>query len=340
MSSPSAPSRLMIVDKTLFYNKMQDLSISKFIFDFRKRMDFDESHVRASFPLCQSNDDFQHTVQALEKIIEEELDAVTITQRLATLTEKYPNFKMRGYGYKTVILYGDDIIGSTLNSQMEKNTKYEQFRNCEKLLPSSQYLANGVDQLDQKNHPVLLLAEVLRREKRLDTIIVLDSYSSFCDKYPFLLTVKDKIGFQGNYPSEIIENFLYLGNKESASSDIQLTDLGVTYILNMAEEVENDLAETSKYVYLKLGTGDTVEDKISNLFDQSNKFLQEAREKGTKVIVNCNMGISRSTTAVLSYIMKNYGLSFDEAFHHAKGQRAFVCPNQAFRVQLQEYYKL
>ncbi|EFC46459.1 predicted protein [Naegleria gruberi] len=182
-------------------------------------------------------------------------------------------------------------------------------------------------------------------EGKIENVYVLDSYKLYLEKYSYVVTFKDRIGHQTLYPSEIIENFLFLGNRDNASSDRELTDIGITYILNMAEEVENVLEEMildngeKKYKYLKLGTGDTIEHSISDLFEQANQFLREAFENNCKAIVNCNMGISRSSTTVLSYLMKYYELSFEEAFHHAKGHRSIVCPNQAFREQLKNYYK-
>nr|CAG4709993.1 unnamed protein product [Naegleria fowleri] len=368
MSRPHI-SNVLLVDQTYFYNKTQDVAISKSIFDVRSRSHYDDSHIRASFSLGMEESEM---IQSLLELVNgtttaERMDENLITIKLNTLFGKNSLFKLRGLSYKTILLYGDEInncgnkdlcsssmatsndecdttLPPPLETPIEKFT-HEVHPNCELFLPSCMKFSTPIQLSDMKRYPVLLLSELLRREGKLDNIIVLTSYKSFCDKYGFLLTLRETgIGYQGIYPSEIIENFLYLGDKESASSDVELTDLGITYILNMAEEVSNDLEflevapGVKKYSYLKLGTDDTISHSISNLFDQANEFLRQAYERNGKAIVNCNMGVSRSSTTVISYIMKYYGLSFEQVFHHVKNQRSVTCPNASFREQLKSFY--
>ncbi|KAG2378104.1 hypothetical protein C9374_008726 [Naegleria lovaniensis] len=354
MSRPHL-SNVLLVDQTYFYNKTQDVAVSKSIFDVRSRTHYDDSHIRASFSLGIEESEM---IQTLLELVngKERVDENLITIKLNTLFGKNSMFKLRGLSYKTILLYGDEIniFGNHEDSvecnQAPLETPVEKFTNeihpnCELFLPSSLKISTPIHWNDMQRYTILLLSELLRREGKLDNIIVLTSYKSFCEKYGFLLTLRETgIGYQGIYPSEIIENFLYLGDKESASSDVELTDLGITYILNMAEEVSNDLElleiapGVKKYSYLKLGTGDTISHSISNLFEQANEFLREAYEKKCKAIVNCNMGVSRSSTTVISYIMKYYGLSFEQVFHHVKNQRSVTCPNAAFREQLKSFY--
>mmetsp|Transcript_41966 Transcript_41966/g.30797 ORF Transcript_41966/g.30797 Transcript_41966/m.30797 type:complete len:95 (+) Transcript_41966:130-414(+) len=49
------------------------------------------------------------------------------------------------------------------------------------------------------------------------------------------------------------------------------------------------------------------------------------------------MGRSRSATCVIMYIMKRFGLSFEEALELVKMRREVVDPNEGFLAQLKEF---
>ena len=49
------------------------------------------------------------------------------------------------------------------------------------------------------------------------------------------------------------------------------------------------------------------------------------------------MGISRSGSTTMSYLMREYQLSLAEAYHHVKTRRSCVKPNKGFRRQLELY---
>ena len=49
------------------------------------------------------------------------------------------------------------------------------------------------------------------------------------------------------------------------------------------------------------------------------------------------MGVSRSASVVLAYIMKEYNYNLEQAFNFTKQKRTCVNPNNGFRVQLATY---
>ena len=67
------------------------------------------------------------------------------------------------------------------------------------------------------------------------------------------------------------------------------------------------------------------------------KALSPSRDSGSRVLVHCKMGISRSASCVMAYAMKALGLSLEEARAVVKGKRAQVKPNHAFQTQLKIY---
>lgn len=65
--------------------------------------------------------------------------------------------------------------------------------------------------------------------------------------------------------------------------------------------------------------------------------LMYYREKDSRVLVHCKMGISRSASVVIAYAMKAFNMSLDEAVAAVKKKRSCIKPNQAFCAQLKTY---
>lgn len=72
-------------------------------------------------------------------------------------------------------------------------------------------------------------------------------------------------------------------------------------------------------------------------WDKTFRYISEAKEAGSNVLVHCKMGISRSASVVIAYAMKAYGWSFSDALDHVKTNRQCVKPNKNFLTQLETY---
>ena len=55
--------------------------------------------------------------------------------------------------------------------------------------------------------------------------------------------------------------------------------------------------------------------------------------------MNSFAGISRSTSCVIAYLMKERGFEFWNALNFVRSRRSIICPNMGFMRQLQEYEK-
>ena len=63
-------------------------------------------------------------------------------------------------------------------------------------------------------------------------------------------------------------------------------------------------------------------------------FIHEGRLGGGGVYVHCAMGVSRSSTAVLAYLLAAHeGLSLDDALRFLRARRPNVNPNAGFVAQ-------
>ncbi len=73
------------------------------------------------------------------------------------------------------------------------------------------------------------------------------------------------------------------------------------------------------------------------IFFFENNFHFSFRANNQCCLVHCKMGISRSASTVLSYLMKENNHSFADALEHVKKRRSCVNPNGGFRNQLLIY---
>ncbi len=107
-----------------------------------------------------------------------------------------------------------------------------------------------------------------------------------------------------------------------------LHTLGVKEILNAAKECEN--AFPLEFKYLNARIADTKTQDLYFYFDECCDFIKASE----RVLVHCVAGISRSSTFVLAFLMKERGLRFVEALEYVKSKRAKCAPNESFIEQL------
>ena len=141
-----------------------------------------------------------------------------------------------------------------------------------------------------------------------------------------------------NHPSQILK-FLYLGNYKHSSDNKELKKLKINYILNCAIECHNyNLPKNIKELHLKVKDSETFD--ILNYFDTANEFINKCKLMGGICLVHCKLGVSRSTTFVIAYLIKYANLTTDEAFAFVKSKRSSIKPNDGFMRQLYMYERI
>lgn len=182
------------------------------------------------------------------------------------------------------------------------------------------------------------LADYLVKECTLKIVYVCNDFEKFAKKYPFMLTSSTFSAITGSFPSEIIEDFMFLGSYESSKNKKQLDLLGITHILNMASELEYEHKE-GEFKYHKCDANDVDGFDISQYFKDALEFIEKAANenqngKKNKIFVHCAMGISRSATIVVLYLMLATKKSLEECLAYVKDRRSFVNPRQSFIDQI------
>ena len=113
-------------------------------------------------------------------------------------------------------------------------------------------------------------------------------------------------------PSEVYSEdngfSIFIGNATHATNLPSLKDKRVSYILNMA--ARDPVCQMTPEVYgdaykcLRIEAGDMPGYDISQHFEVTREFIEEARTNGAKILVHCAAGASRSATVVIAYLMQ------------------------------------
>jgi len=135
--------------------------------------------------------------------------------------------------------------------------------------------------------------------------------------------------------SKILDN-LYLGSYADAKNLVFLQKNKISHIVTVGVELQTLYPETFKYLYIP--AYDHPGYKLNAYFDQIADFINDAisKEKG-KVFVHCYWGISRSTTSVLTYLVKYQKMTPAKARRFVKSKRSIIYPNEGFLQQLDDY---
>lgn len=135
---------------------------------------------------------------------------------------------------------------------------------------------------------------------------------------------------------------IILGDGTTALCVMKLRSLGVTHVLNAAwgKDRSFGLINTSNNFYKASGIQfhgieaiDVPSFSLKRFFGEAADFMEEALRSGGKVYVHCQMGISRSATIVLAFLIIKKGWTAQEAVRTVRARRQII-PNDGFLRQL------
>ncbi|XP_034464834.1 dual specificity protein phosphatase 13-like [Hippoglossus hippoglossus] len=139
---------------------------------------------------------------------------------------------------------------------------------------------------------------------------------------------------------------LYIGNEAAARDKATLHSLGITHIVNAAHGPPIPGPGPCFHVntgprfyrdmtvdYYGVEADDATEFILSPFFYPTARYIRAALAMGGRVFVHCLMGVSRSATLVLAFLMIIEGLSLQEAVAAVRPHRD-ICPNPGFLQQL------
>ncbi|CCX30900.1 protein-tyrosine phosphatase-like protein [Pyronema domesticum] len=136
---------------------------------------------------------------------------------------------------------------------------------------------------------------------------------------------------------------LFLGNLIAAKSNVFLQEQGITHVLSLTTE-RVEIAKECGIVHKQFVVRDNCTQNLLQSLLEGVQFIEDAftgalkfhsaMTAEPKVFVHCRMGISRSASIVVAYVMKIFGYSYEEGLRFVKGKRRVINPNKAFVAQL------
>jgi hypothetical protein len=175
--------------------------------------------------------------------------------------------------------------------------------------------------------------EVKYTEKELNKILGTTNYV-------IPQTIKSRIVERDPNPSQIYPN-LYLGEVYHSCDTNFLKDKNIKHILTMLE-YPCRLSTNPEFSYITfkhICINDYPFANILQYIPECVDFIKRAHANGENVYVHCAMGISRSVSIVIAYIMNTKNMKFDEALAYVRSCRAQADPNFGFVCQLLQYEK-
>ena len=175
--------------------------------------------------------------------------------------------------------------------------------------------------------------------------------------------------FDGHFPSRILP-FLYLGNLAHATNALMLKELGITHVVSMGESalipprptniptplarqpislagqasvptnslwIENRLNNIS-VLDVKAIADDGI-DSLDPYLMEAIEFIDMAQKSGGKVLVHCRVGVSRSASIVIAYLMKYLQLDLSSAYLLTRSRRLniLIQPSLPFFLTLHSF---
>ncbi|KAI0977878.1 hypothetical protein GJ496_001893 [Pomphorhynchus laevis] len=141
-------------------------------------------------------------------------------------------------------------------------------------------------------------------------------------------------------PYSRILSHLYLGDGRTATDLNVLKRLGITHVLNAAQgSMLGQVATNATYYYhfnidfFGIPALDSLNFNMMPYFESAADFIDSAIRKRGTVYVHCKVGVSRSASIVLAYLMIKKQMTLENAIKYVQSKR-MICPNENFLAQL------
>ncbi|XP_057321299.1 dual specificity protein phosphatase 3 isoform X2 [Microplitis mediator] len=166
------------------------------------------------------------------------------------------------------------------------------------------------------------------RENRVDFFKAIPGFEHVVDNYT------QDIDCDEVYPN------IYIGDAATAKNKQYLQKIGITHVLNAAEGNRFGHVNTNQYYYrdtaieyLGIPASDLPTVDISKYFNDAANFIDNALKRNGKVFVHCVMGVSRSATCVIAFLMIKRNMLCADAIRLIRKSRS-IHPNDGFLRQL------
>ncbi|XP_046670154.1 dual specificity protein phosphatase MPK-4-like [Homalodisca vitripennis] len=140
---------------------------------------------------------------------------------------------------------------------------------------------------------------------------------------------------------DLIETGLFLGNVTAATDKNVLESNKINRIITVDScPLPLKITDLPGIKTLFIQVTDLPQEDLLAHFEETYNFIKNSQDQKNVLLVHCYFGVSRSATVVIAFIMKKYGISYQDAFERVKSLRRFVGPNAGFEAQLQLFERM
>ncbi|KAJ2777155.1 tyrosine/serine/threonine protein phosphatase [Coemansia interrupta] len=135
-----------------------------------------------------------------------------------------------------------------------------------------------------------------------------------------------------NGPQQIMP-YLYLGGADNVEG-WQLRQAGIQRVLNVAQEPTSWTGASVEYRHI---AWDHNESDVERHFGTCFAYIDAARRQHEGVFVHCQLGVSRSASLVIAYVMRTMAMGFEQAYEYVRVRAPCISPNLSLIAQLSSY---
>jgi protein-tyrosine phosphatase len=132
-----------------------------------------------------------------------------------------------------------------------------------------------------------------------------------------------------------VVDHLYLTSRYGILQEDNLIDNDISAIVSLQHEIRDDVVEISEKLdidtlYVVIYDQPDNEDVLAKEIENAVEFVKGHIAKGHNVAVHCTKGNSRSVSVILLYLMREYNMTYDEAYAFVLDIRPTMYPNEGF----------
>jgi hypothetical protein len=128
--------------------------------------------------------------------------------------------------------------------------------------------------------------------------------------------------------------FLYVGTQAAAEDLPYLSQYGVSYILNVSE---SSSGYPPQFEVLHIPLSDFGDSNLADVFGECFAFIDNAYHCRAKILVHCQVGVNRSPSVVMAYLMQHVPCDLLTSCRTVKQRRPGVFPVEPYLQQLLKY---
>jgi protein-tyrosine phosphatase len=136
--------------------------------------------------------------------------------------------------------------------------------------------------------------------------------------------------------NEIIP-YLFLGSRKAATNLELLEMCHVKRVLSVGVALELPQRFPNAMKYARAEIEDFPDERLLDVLDEAIEFIRESISKKESVLVHCQLGVSRSASCVVGYLISHEKMTLDDALQLVKEKRPVANPNFGFKEQLKFY---